>query len=450
MRRTDGIRDSYFAWAGFLTLALLTPVAMPIVVFIVYSNIHGGVNADVVFPAIVLFNILIAPVLDLPQGLSYIISANVSWNRVCELLKAKELKPLGVQHRHAAMSNENENAITLSTITDAIFIWETVLVDAKRDLKLTRQEKSDQKKRKNDVTLEMVPPEEEKCPEIQPLFRSLNLSFLIGELTAVVGDVGSGKSSLLSAIIGKMTRVSGSVSIFGWIQTSSVKDNIVFQHDYDEARLQEAVRGRGLTSDVEQLSRGLDTEIGEKGVDLSGGQRARVALARAVYEKFMTDVYLLDDPISALDVSVGKQVYEDSIKESLAGKTRVLVTHHLNLREDVSRIVVMKSGVVAEEGTFAQLIASNGLFTERMKEYRLDETDKAELSLEGILEVAEDEDEKEDAKEASGTGRLIMDEEREQGAVKRSTYVAYIRSAGGLEYAVAELACSLWLKLYRS
>ncbi|KAJ3003741.1 hypothetical protein HKX48_001585, partial [Thoreauomyces humboldtii] len=470
MRQTDGIRDSYFAWAGFLTLAQLTPVAMPIVAFIVYSKLNGGVTADVVFPAIVLFNILIAPMLDLPQGLSYIISANVSWNRVCELLKAKESKPLEVLHSR----NENANAIT---ITDATFKWETVLVESKKDMKPTRQEKKDQKMHKKQdrkskvddskdtldvpvlvpdatllaeestVTLEMVPPEEEQVPDVQPLFRNLNLSFRAGELTAVVGDVGAGKSSLLAAIIGEMTRVSGKTTIFGsvayaaqqpWIQTGSVRDNIVFQHDYDEERLQEAVRVCGLTSDVEQLSHGLDTEIGEKGVNLSGGQKARVALARAVYEKPMTDVYLLDDPISALDASVGKQVYDDCIKGSLAGKTRVLVTHHLHLLQDVSRIVVLKDGTVAEEGTFADLIAMNGLFTVMMKDYRLDEAHNKEAEIEDVLEVVEHEDEK-DGKKASGTGRLIVDEEREEGAVKWATYAAYIRSAGGVKYAISVL-----------
>ncbi|KAI8915218.1 P-loop containing nucleoside triphosphate hydrolase protein [Powellomyces hirtus] len=460
-KQLTALKGSYVAFGGFITLAQLTPIMMPIAAFIVYSAKNGGVDATVVFPAIVLFNILIAPMLDLPQGLSFIIAATVSWKRINKLLQASESKPLQITPVTSGSTTKGPGDDIV--ISDATYKWEVVLATEKdKDKKETKKEKKERKRSasssKAKSEANSSPPDSssaegsaetlvEEKKEIEPLFRNLNLTFQKGALTAVVGAVGSGKSSLLGAIIGEMTQLSGKTSIHGsiaysaqqpWIQTGSVKDNIVFQHAYDERRLSEAVRVCGLESDVRQLSAGMDTEIGEKGVNLSGGQKARVALARAVYED--CDIYLLDDPISALDAQVGAKVYSECIKGSLAGKTRVLVTHHLHLLQDVDRIVVLEDGAVAEEGTFQTLLAKNGLFTELMKDYHLDDPEQEEEEKDQVEKAqAAKSDEREKPNDAGG---LIAEEERVQGAVQWPTYKAYIIGAGGVTYVFAVVSMS--------
>ncbi|KAJ3023063.1 hypothetical protein HKX48_004357 [Thoreauomyces humboldtii] len=156
-----------------------------------------------------------------------------------------------------------------------------------------------------------------------------------------------------------MTKLQGRVDIYGngkvayceqspWIQTATVEENIVFGGASDAGRLRHVLRVCSLEDDMRQLSAGLATGLGEKGTNLSGGQRARLALARAIYVED-TEIFLLDDPISALDAHVGHEIFQRCIKDELAGKTRVLVTHHLHLMPEVDRIIVLQAGRVVEE-----------------------------------------------------------------------------------------------------
>ncbi|KAI8927875.1 P-loop containing nucleoside triphosphate hydrolase protein [Entophlyctis helioformis] len=186
--------------------------------------------------------------------------------------------------------------------------------------------------------------EDDKTKEQEPFkLEDVNLSIPRGSLVAVVGSVGSGKSSFLSALIGGMRKTAGSSSVYGsiaycsqepWILTGTVEENI---------------------HDLEILPNGLGTQIGEKGINLSGGQKARVALARAIARD--ADIYLLDDPIAALDAHVGKKVFDEAICGTLKSKTVVLVTHQLHLLPKVDFVVVLDNGRVAETGTFKDLMA---------------------------------------------------------------------------------------------
>ncbi|KAJ3114820.1 Multidrug resistance-associated protein 5 [Phlyctochytrium bullatum] len=213
-----------------------------------------------------------------------------------------------------------------------------------------------------------------------PLFEKLNLEIPAGKLTVVVGCVGSGKSSLLSAILGEMTLVSGSVTAAGriafceqqpWLLSQSIRANILLGLPCDTARLNAALRAAALFRDLDAMERGLDTVVGEKGVTLSGGQKARVALARAVYQD--AEVYLLDDPLAALDASVGREVWDECVVGALKGKTRVLVTHQLYYVEKADRVVVMEGGKVVEFGKYKSLIAKGGALAKMMAEYGLKE-----------------------------------------------------------------------------
>uniref|UniRef100_A0A3B4X872 Multidrug resistance-associated protein 1 n=1 Tax=Seriola lalandi dorsalis TaxID=1841481 RepID=A0A3B4X872_SERLL len=199
-----------------------------------------------------------------------------------------------------------------------------------------------------------------------------------GSLVAVVGHVGSGKSSLLSALLGEMDKLEGTVAVKGsvayvpqqaWIQNSTLRDNIMFGQERREAWYHRVVDACALQPDLEILPAGDETEIGEKGVNLSGGQKQRVSLARAVYCD--RAVYLLDDPLSAVDAHVGKHIFDQVIGPQglLKDKTRVLVTHGLSYLPQVDLILVMVGGEVTEMGSYQQLMATEGAFSEFLRTY---------------------------------------------------------------------------------
>ena len=210
-----------------------------------------------------------------------------------------------------------------------------------------------------------------------------------GSLCAVVGTVGSGKSSLLSALLGEMERSGGTAELRGrvayvsqqaWIQNARLKDNILFGAKEDEARYRAAIDDCALTSDLEILPANDQTEIGEKGINLSGGQKQRVALARAVYSD--ADLYLLDDPLSAVDSHVGKHIFDRVVgpEGCLRDKTRVLVTHAVTFLPQVDQIVVLKAGLVSEVGTYKELLAQRGDFAEFLVQYLSTQGDQGELA----------------------------------------------------------------------
>uniref|UniRef100_A0A8C9TP04 ABC-type glutathione-S-conjugate transporter n=1 Tax=Scleropages formosus TaxID=113540 RepID=A0A8C9TP04_SCLFO len=194
-----------------------------------------------------------------------------------------------------------------------------------------------------------------------------------GSLVAVVGHVGSGKSSLLSAMLGEMEKRSGQISVKGsvayvpqqaWIQNASLRDNIMFGQDRKESWYKQVVEACALTPDLKILPAGDETEIGEKGLNLSGGQKQRVSLARAVYRK--ADVYLLDDPLSAVDTHVGQHIFDKVVgpKGVLKDKTRILVTHGLSFLPQADLILVMVDGEITEIGSYMDLLGQQGAFAD--------------------------------------------------------------------------------------
>ncbi|KAL1434835.1 hypothetical protein MTO96_001724 [Rhipicephalus appendiculatus] len=205
--------------------------------------------------------------------------------------------------------------------------------------------------------------------EEAPVLKNLTLSVKTGSLVAVVGSVGSGKSSLLSAILGTLEKVSGTIDVQGrlayvpqqsWIQNATVKGNVVFMNRLDEDRYREVIESCALLPDLDILPGGENTEIGEKGINLSGGQKLRLSLARAVYHD--ADVYLLDDPFSAVDVHVAAHLFEHVVGPTgiLKSKTRILVTHSMTYLPQVDWIVLLNHGVVQEQGTYADLVGCEG------------------------------------------------------------------------------------------
>jgi ATP-binding cassette subfamily C (CFTR/MRP) protein 1 len=224
--------------------------------------------------------------------------------------------------------------------------------------------------------------------------RNINLSVKKGNFTAVVGQVGNGKSSLISALLGEMEKLTGTVNVDGsiayasqlaWIQNATLQDNILFGKPMNKDFYEKVIHACALTADLAMLPGGDMTEIGEKGINLSGGQKSRVSLARAVYSG--AEIYILDDPLSAVDSHVGKHIFDNVLSENglLKGKTRFLVTHALSNLPKVDEILVIKNGEISESGSYKELLAQKGAFSEFLIQYLQEHPDD-------VAEIPEDED----------------------------------------------------------
>ncbi|XP_074245585.1 ATP-binding cassette sub-family C member 2-like isoform X2 [Saimiri boliviensis] len=300
---------------------ILHGIKMSLATFHVYFllNEENILTATKVFTSMSLFNILRIPLFELPTVISAVVETRISLGRLEDFLNAKELLPQSIETKYIG-----DHAIGF---TDASFSWD------ERGI---------------------------------PILKDLNLKIPEGALVGVVGQVGSGKSSMLSAILGEMEKLTGVVQRKGsvayvsqqaWIQNCTLQENILFGSVMNEEFYEQVLEACALLPDLEQLPKGDQTEIGERGVTISGGQQHRVSLARAVYSR--ADIYLLDDPLSAVDVHVGKQLFEKVIGSLglLKNKTRILVTHNLTLLPQMDLIVVMESGRVAQMGTYQELLS---------------------------------------------------------------------------------------------
>lgn len=199
--------------------------------------------------------------------------------------------------------------------------------------------------------------------------RNVNLRVNRGEKVAVCGPVGSGKSSLLYALLGEIPRLSGSVEVFGsvayvsqssWIQSGTVRDNILFGKPFNKELYDKAIKSCALDKDIENFDHGDLTEIGQRGLNMSGGQKQRIQLARAVYSD--ADVYLLDDPFSAVDAHTAAVLFYECVMTALAEKTVVLVTHQVEFLTETDRILVMEGGQVSQQGKYSELLGSGTAF----------------------------------------------------------------------------------------
>jgi len=210
--------------------------------------------------------------------------------------------------------------------------------------------------------------------------RKLDMHIPAGKLVGVIGSIGSYKSSLLAALLGEMTQINGGAAVHGrlsyasqspWLMAASVRDNIVFGRPYDHARYLRTLRACQLVTDIQNMPQKDHTFLGEKGVNLSGGQRARISVARAVYGD--SDVYLLDDPLAALDAVVARKLFEQTLSDEkgmLAGRTRVLVTHQTHLLTS-AHIVLLEHGQIRAQGSFDELVAQ-GFLSESQRHAQAD------------------------------------------------------------------------------
>ncbi len=277
----------------------------------------------------------------------------------------------------------------------------------------------------------------------RPALKEINLKIKPGEFVCIVGRVGSGKSALLQTLLGEVRCSKGSlrsngsmayVSQHAWIVSDTIRQNVVLGGDGSEELYQRVISASGLSSDLKTLPKGDLTEIGERGVNLSGGQKQRVSLARAAYAE--RDIYLLDDPLSALDPKLADQVFKQLINGELRRKTRVLVSHRLEFAERAERIVVLDNGRIVEHGTPLELLSRDSAYSrlkqryfsevERASEVRTDTLPDAVQYL-PLVESSEVHTEEGMIGAPSQEG-IIVEEERQSGSVDKAMYQRYLRA----------------------
>lgn len=265
--------------------------------------------------------------------------------------------------------------------------------------------------------------------------KNINIELSENKLFVVTGPVGSGKSSLLQIIIGELPISEGKIFFDGqiahvpqtpWLLSGTIRENILFGRKFDYQRYEEVVEACALNQDFKKFVKGDLTNIGERGISLSGGQKSRVALARAVYSE--ADVYLLDDPFSAVDTQVGKQLFEKCICQLLSHRPRVLVTHQVQFLKQADEIIVMNNGQISKRGNYSDLEASGEYFKFLNNPSKNEKGNDSFLAYEegDCSEVLQDEESKERTKE---DGLERMQEDRQTGTVSYKTYLAFFSAA---------------------
>lgn len=280
-------------------------------------------------------------------------------------------------------------------------------------------------------------------PPLHKTLHRIDLRVKKGSLVGICGGVGSGKSSLLSALLGQMTQLEGNVAVSGgfayvsqqaWILNDSLKENILFGNDYDPIKYKAVLEACCLLPDLSELPYGDMTEIGERGANLSGGQRQRVSIARALYSE--RPILLLDDPLSAVDACVGSHVFNKAIRGAAKGRTVLFITHQLQYLPHCDDVVLMRDGQIAEHGTHAQLMAKERDYATLFNGIQQENLVKENSTNKQQSAVAEKNNKEEVAKvtpkvEGKSAERLMKAEEKGSGAVAWSVYRAYIKAAGG-------------------
>ena len=342
----------------------LTPLFVTLATFAVYAYTGGEMKASKIFTALSLFRRVRFPLSVFPQMITNLIDFFVASKRITTFLNQKEVGGL-ISVRSGGGEGGGEGGAPHVTMTNATFRWHhnSAAVKKEEDLEDQEDQEDQETKKERKEETEITAEQEEKDNQDEKRDKeeskereafhldNVNLNCKSGELVMIVGKVGAGKSSLLSAMLGEMeltngmTELSGSVSYVpqqSWILNATLRENVIMGMEFDHDKYQDALSISSLVTDIGILPRGDQTEIGEKGITLSGGQKQRVSLARAVYSN--REICLLDDPLSALDVHVGRECFEQLICGRLKDRLAILVTHDWYLLKYADRIIFVDGG----------------------------------------------------------------------------------------------------------
>ncbi|KAL0104962.1 hypothetical protein PUN28_016536 [Cardiocondyla obscurior] len=407
----EKIKFSSYVRAAYLAIIVFTERLILFFTLIMFVLTGNDLTADITYEMSTYFNMLqLTAALYFPQALIQLGESMVSMNRLEDFLLMEEInmecstKMLQSRHNNLQKQNKMQEAAKMDNHSDkyskngSISLSELpVLPDLPICVKLER------------VSANWV------NGQLPPTLCNINLTIKPGELCAVVGTVGSGKSSMLQVLLKELNPGAGSVILTQdsknsfpsnisngyltshpnlrisyasqepWLFCGTVRENILFGQSYDKARYAQVTSVCALTKDFRQFPQGDLTIVGDRGVSLSGGQRARINLARAVYRQ--ADLYLLDDPLSAVDSRVAKHLYWKCISEYLKNKTRILVTHQLQFLKRADHVVVLDRGFMKMQGSYNELVESNKDFMQ-MLDILNNEAQKKEDDAKRISEMS--------------------------------------------------------------
>ncbi|XP_040062752.1 multidrug resistance-associated protein 1-like [Ixodes scapularis] len=376
------------ALAFFLLTCSSTMVSLASFITYVWISDDHILDPRTAFVSFTLFNYMQVPMFLIPEFISNAIQASGSMMRIRRFLLSSEVEDCSVGRRL-----DKDNAVS---VKNATFFW---------------------------------------SKDRTPALSSINLTVKTGQLVAVVGTIGSGKSSLLSALLGNLKISSGSVDCIesvaytpqcAWIRNKTIRENVLFTAKYDTQLYEMVLKACCLEPDLAILPGGDMAEVGEKGINLSGGQKQRISLARAAYQK--KDLYLFDDPLSAVDAHVGASLFKDVIgpQGMLRETTRILVTHNLSVLSEVDYIVVMQEGSVVETGTLEELKHEGSVLskllknvTQKVPKFAVNENMATNIDFEPDIE-------------GEPKTTLVEEEAVEEGSVRLRVLTTYIRHAGSL------------------
>ncbi|KAK9145227.1 hypothetical protein Sjap_005130 [Stephania japonica] len=436
LRKLENLRETekHWLWMALRLSAISafifwgSPAFISVVTFGACILMGIPLTSASVLSALATFQMLQDPIFNLPDLLSVTAQAKVSLDRVSSYLQEEEIQSDAVLH---VSYDESNFAVE---IENGSFSWE---------------------------------------PESRsPTLHQIQLNITRGMKVAVCGTVGSGKSSLLSCILGEMPKLSGIVKVSGtkayvpqspWILSGDVRENILFGQHYDREKYYRTVKACALLKDFELFSFGDLTEIGERGINMSGGQKQRIQIARAVYQG--ADIYLFDDPFSAVDAHTGSQLFKECMMGILKEKTIIYVTHQVEFLPEADLILVMQNGRIAQAGRFEELLKQNIEFELLVGAHcgALEQVMTAESSSRTVQRNISKDDAVTDtsstaelkSKHDSQSNlsleitdkrpRLTQDEEREKGSIGREVYWSYLTVVhGGILVPIIILAQSLF------
>nr|GEV25329.1 ABC transporter C family member 3-like isoform X3 [Tanacetum cinerariifolium] len=406
-----------------ISIFWVAPTFVAAITFATCFLIGIPLESGKILSAIATFKILQQPIYNLPDTISMIAQTKVSLDRITSYLCLDDLDPNLVE------TFQRGNSDFAIEITNGTFSWD--------------------------------------ASSAEPVLKDINIKVVHGMKVAVCGTVGSGKSSLLSCILGEVPKLSGCVKLSGskayvaqapWIQSGKIEENILFGKKMDRRRYAEVLDACALKKDLEILPFGDQTVIGERGINLSGGQKQRLQIARALYQD--SDIYLFDDPFSAVDAHTGSHLFKECLLEFLESKTVIYVTHQVEFLPVADLVLVLKAGRITQAGKYNDILNSGSDFMELVGAH------KEALSIIDSVKTDPESDDlkvvKEDAvngksDDTEGTkGQLVQKEEREKGSIGISIYWKYMTSAYGgalvpcillaaISFELFQIASNYWL-----
>ncbi|XP_024151598.2 multidrug resistance-associated protein 9 isoform X1 [Oryzias melastigma] len=430
LRKTEKKQIRLFSYVQNTNTSVtsIVPTMATVATFLVHTLMGLELNASDAFTTIAIFNSMRFCLALLPLSVKSLAEAAVSISRLKKILLIQNPEPYLLQQKNSG------SAVVMK---DASLSW-------------TKPEPAEGAEHQTGM-------------DAPPTLRNISFTLPKGNLLGVCGNVGSGKSSLISSILEQMHLLQGTISVDGkfayvsqqaWIFHGSVQENILMGEPMDQTKYERVLDVCSLRADLQILPFGDQTEIGERGLNLSGGQKQRISLARAVYSN--KDIYLLDDPLSAVDAHVGKHIFEECIKKELQGKSVILVTHQLQYLEFCDDILLLEDGEVREAGNHQNLMNADGRYTQLISNYQMEkskaqkeedpsedaeklkEAELRERADSGIVNPGFDmsdeknQDEAADQNSAVKNGdQLVSQESSSEGSVSWRIYHQYCQAAGG-------------------